>query len=384
MVPIDRRAFLRVSAMAAAAAAVAGRARAAWPAMKLSLSGRISEPIGQVANLVPLTFDEFLQIAKSTGYDAVCLRPRQVSLSTPMEVMVEMARKIRETGLKVSMVTCDTDQPANNNCSPFALLNFTPRIQMAEIFGTKLIRCQIKTPEQLGWAQRAADEARERGISIVHQSHMGTLFSNVDDAVDSLRKINRSNFGLTYEPVNWMPTPKGYGPDAIKAIAPWLFNVYSQNEKAPSGAPAAAAGRGGANPVAAGAPAGGGGRGGGAVASVESCTIAAARGGASADAAGRGGGGTPGPAAGAPAGGAGRGGGAGAAGAPAGGGAAVNDLGLWEPGGVDFDAVFRGLHEVGYTGYFTVHSRTSQVNAPRDLAIKSFAFLKPYADGVKG
>ena len=62
----------------------------------------------------------------------------------------------------------------------------------------------------------------------------------------------------------------------------------------------------------------------------------------------------------------------------------MNDLGLWEPGGVDFDAVFKGLHEVGYTGYFTVHSRTSQVNAPRDLATKSFAFLKPYADGVKG
>src|SRR5581483_4432612 len=115
-------------------------------------------------------------------------------------------------------------------------------------------------------------------------------FSNVDDAVDSLRKINRSNFGLTYEPVNWMPTHKGYGPDAIKAIAPWLFNVYSQNEKAPSGAPAAAAGRGG-NTGAAGAPAGGGGRGGGAVASVESCTIAAARGTALADTGGRGGGG---------------------------------------------------------------------------------------------
>src|SRR4029453_16105796 len=177
MRPMDRRAFLRASAMAAVAATAARRALAAWPAMKLSLSGRISEPIGQVANLVPLTFDEYLQIAKATGYDAVCLRPRQVSLSTPMELMVEMARKIRATGLKVSMVTCDTDQPANNNCSPFALLNFTPRLEMAEIFGAKLIRCQIKTPEQLGWAQRAADEGRERGISMVHHSHSGTSFS---------------------------------------------------------------------------------------------------------------------------------------------------------------------------------------------------------------
>ena len=137
----------------------------AWPRIKLSLSGRISEPIGQVTDLKPLTYDEFLQVAKSTGYDAICLRPLQCSISTPLEEMIEMARKTREAGLKVSMVTCDADQPPNNDCSPFALLNVTPRLAMAEIFGTKLIRCQIKRPEHLGWAQRACDEAKERGLS---------------------------------------------------------------------------------------------------------------------------------------------------------------------------------------------------------------------------
>jgi hypothetical protein len=59
-------------------------------------------------------------------------------------------------------------------------------------------------------------------------------------------------------------------------------------------------------------------------------------------------------------------------------------LSLWEPGGINFDSVFRGLHEIGYTGYFTVHSRTSQANTPIDLATKTFAFLKPYADGTEG
>ena len=69
---------------------------------------------------------------------------------------------------------------------------------------------------------------------------------------------------------------------------------------------------------------------------------------------------------------------------PAGGAASPRNLALWEPGGIDFDAVFRGLHEIGYTGYFTVHSRTSQGIPPRDLATRSFEFLKPYSDGVKG
>src|SRR5882672_1765645 len=229
MAAMDRRAFLNATLLAAAAARAV---RAAWPRIMLSLSGRISEPIGQVTDLKTLTYDEFVRIAKSTGYDAICLRPLQCSISTPLEEMVEMARKTREAGLKVSMVTCDSDQPPNNDCSPFALLNIAPRLSMAEIFGTKLIRCQIKKPEQLGWAQRACDEAKERGLWIVHLSHPGTLFSTVDDAIDSLKKINRPNFRLTYEPVNWMDYRRGYGPDVIKSVAPWILNVYSQNQKA--------------------------------------------------------------------------------------------------------------------------------------------------------
>src|SRR6185369_1093589 len=225
---MNRRAFLNSLLIAGTAARTM---RAAWPRIKLSLSGRISEPIGQVTDLKPLTYDEFLQVAKTTGYDAICLRPLQCSISTPLEEMIEMARKTREAGLKVSMVTCDTDQPPNNDCSPFALLNITPRLAMAEIFGTKLVRCQIKRPEHLGWAQRACDEAKERGLSIVHLSHPGSLFSNVDDTIDCLKRINRPNFGLTYEPVNWMDDTKGYGPDVIRSVAPWIVNVYAQNQK---------------------------------------------------------------------------------------------------------------------------------------------------------
>jgi len=330
---IDRRAFLNTMLAAGAAARVV---KAAWPRIKLSLSGRISEPIGQVSNLKPLTFDKFLHIAKSTGYDAICLRPLQCNISTPLEEMIEMARKTREAGLKVSMVTCDNDQPPNNDCSPFALLNIAPRLTMAEIFDCKLIRCQIKKPEQLGWAQRACDEAKERGLSIVHLSHPGTLFSTVDEAIDSLKKVNRSNFGLTYEPVNWMDKPKGYGPDVIKSVAPWIVNVYSQNQKVLDAGASAPADR----------PAGAG------HANLEACMAM------------------------------------GRAGARPGQGSAVSaasrNLALWEPGGIDFESVFRGLHEIGYTGYFTVHSRTSEQNSPLDLATKTYAFLKPYSDGVKG
>jgi sugar phosphate isomerase/epimerase len=60
------------------------------------------------------------------------------------------------------------------------------------------------------------------------------------------------------------------------------------------------------------------------------------------------------------------------------------NLSLWDSGGIDFDAVFRGLHEIGYTGYFTVHSRVFAGITPRELATRSFDFLKPYSDGIMG
>ena len=64
-----------------------------------------------------------------------------------------------------------------------------------------------------------------------------------------------------------MDDPKGYGPDVIKSVAPWIFNVYLQNQRVldggkrtraplPSGPQKAsietcvvAAGRGGTKPV---------------------------------------------------------------------------------------------------------------------------------------
>jgi hypothetical protein len=140
-----------------------------------------------------------------------------------------------------------------------------------------------------------------------------------------------------------MDDPKGYGPDVIKSVAPWILNVYSQNQKVLEGRKQTRA-------LLPSGPQ---------QASVETCVVAAGRGGTkTAQAA---------PVAG-----------------PPGGTAIPRNLALWEPGGIDFDAVFRGLHEIGYTGYFTVHSRTSEGIPPRDLATRSFEFLKPYSEGVKG
>lgn len=49
-----------------------GLLRAAGPQIALSLSWPIAEPIGHVIELMPLTYCDFLHVAKSTEYDAIC------------------------------------------------------------------------------------------------------------------------------------------------------------------------------------------------------------------------------------------------------------------------------------------------------------------------
>ena len=44
-----------------------------------------------------------------------------------------------------------------------------------------------------------------------------------------LKRIDRSNFGLIYEPANLAICGQDYGLETLKSFAPYLFNVYVQN-----------------------------------------------------------------------------------------------------------------------------------------------------------
>jgi sugar phosphate isomerase/epimerase len=52
-----------------------------------------------------------------------------------------------------------------------------------------------------------------------------------------------------------------------------------------------------------------------------------------------------------------------------------HDIPLWEPGGVDFGAVFGGLKTIGYEAYVTVHQQFAKLMGPEEAASQSFAFL---------
>ena len=55
-----------------------------------------------------------------------------------------MARKIRQAGLAVSMVTGDFAVPSNNERGPEGLRRITPYLDLAEAFGADLIRIAMR------------------------------------------------------------------------------------------------------------------------------------------------------------------------------------------------------------------------------------------------
>jgi sugar phosphate isomerase/epimerase len=196
--------------------------------MKLSLSVRIAEsPTRKDQTAVPL--EDLVTLAHRTGYEGMCIRASVVSVDSPLERVAEVRELLDRHGLAVSMVTGDVPLAANDAEATKALRNVTPYLDLAERLGSTLIRVMMHEEDDIPHAQRAADEASERGIRLAHQMHWGTLFETAEDALDVAQRVGRPGFGVTYEPANLLVCGSPYGPDTIARLAPHILNVYFQN-----------------------------------------------------------------------------------------------------------------------------------------------------------
>ena len=200
------------------------------PTMKLSLSVRVAESFHNKEKS-EMTLDELISLAKSVGYRAICMRASQLGVHTQAERIKAAARKIGRSGLDVSMVTGDFAVPRNDEHGPDGLRNITPYLDLAETLGADLIRICMKKDEDIEWARKASDEAAERNIRLAHQAHCASLFETVDGSERVLRAVDRANFGIIYEPANWMVAGQDYGPETIQRLAAYIFNVYVQNHR---------------------------------------------------------------------------------------------------------------------------------------------------------
>ena len=198
--------------------------------MKLSLSARIAEKFSN-KRAASLPFDALADIAQDNGYHAICMRASQLGIQTPTTEVAARARLIKARGLAVSMVTGDFAIPENSDEGPAALRNITPHLDLAAALDCDIVRVALRKDEDIAWAQRAADAARERGIRLAHQCHTRSLFEKSDEILDVLRRIGRPNFGLTYEAANLEACGQDYGAAAIRRFAPHIINVYLQNQR---------------------------------------------------------------------------------------------------------------------------------------------------------
>ena len=198
--------------------------------MKLSLSVRVAETT-EDKEKSSLTLDDLINLARRHDYEALCMRPSQTGIHAPPEKITTLSRKIRDAGLVVSMVTGDLAVPRNNERGPLGLRNITPYLNLAEAFGANLIRICMKREEDIRWARRACDEARERRLRLAHQTHLASLFETVEGSLYTLKAVGRKNFGVIYEPENWMIAGQNYGRETIEQLRPYIFNVYVQNHR---------------------------------------------------------------------------------------------------------------------------------------------------------
>ena len=196
--------------------------------MKLSLSVRVAESFSNKRESV-LPLDDLAGLAADAGYEALCMRASVVGVHSGSGEAARTQARVAAHGLTVSMVTADFAVPENSAEGPESLRKITPSLDLAEALGADLIRICMKKEEDIVHAQRAADEAGERGIRLAHQSHTRSLFETVEGSVAVLKAVGRPNFGIIYEPANLALCGQAYGEATLRAFAPWLFNVYVQN-----------------------------------------------------------------------------------------------------------------------------------------------------------
>ncbi|MGB0579150.1 MAG: sugar phosphate isomerase/epimerase family protein [Limisphaerales bacterium] len=197
--------------------------------MKLSVSARIAEGFLSKKEAI-MTLPELADLAVAAGFEGLCMRASQIGIHTPREAVEMATETVRSRNLQVTMISGDFNIVYNNDDGPNCLRNITAYLDLAEALGAPLIRVCIKTPDDIATAQNAADEAAERGLKLVHQCHVQSLFETVNEISTQLTAINRPNFGLIFEAANLEECRQEYGSDTIRRFGDKIFNVYLQNQ----------------------------------------------------------------------------------------------------------------------------------------------------------
>ncbi len=202
--------------------------------MKLSLSTRIAES-SSAKDRAEMAIEALAPAAKAAGFAGLSMRASQLSVETPPQRIAAVARLIAAEGLAVSMVMGNVALAANTPDAPGVLRRIGPHLDLADRLGCKLVRVMLHHQDDIPAAQRAADEAAERGISLAQQTHWGTPCETVEQTLDVVARVGRRNFGVTFEPANLLACGERDVNGAVQRLAPHIVNFYYQNARLDAG-----------------------------------------------------------------------------------------------------------------------------------------------------
>ena len=137
--------------------------------MKISISSRITEQSdNKEKSFLPL--DTFIKLASKSKFDGVSLRPSMISTQSS-EYLVNQAQKLFNlNNVKVSMITSNIHLAKNDELASDILRNIKPSLDLAEKLKTSLIRIMIKNSDDISYAKKALDEAKERNLKLLQQT----------------------------------------------------------------------------------------------------------------------------------------------------------------------------------------------------------------------
>ena len=196
--------------------------------MKISISSRITEQSNNKEKSF-VSLDSFIKLASKNKFDGVSLRPSLISTHSSKYLVNQAQELFKVNNMKVSMITSNIHLAKNDELASDILKNITPTLDLAEKLKTSLIRIMIKNSDDIFYAKKALDEAKERNLKLIQQTHWGTLAETLDETVTLIKIINRQNFGITFEPANLMACGSNFNNDALNQLLPFTENFYFQN-----------------------------------------------------------------------------------------------------------------------------------------------------------
>jgi sugar phosphate isomerase/epimerase len=177
-----------------------------------------------------LGFEDLAALATEVGYDGLELRRRQVNETSKPADIARVHGILRRHNVRCSQLT------AAGLETRAAVDDATRLLAVALALECRLVRVQLVRDDEVAFARELADRAAERGMRLMSQIHSGSLFADVEMALNTLGKIGRDNFGVAFEASQLMFAGQEHGEGAVRSLGGKIFACLLEAHKpAPAG-----------------------------------------------------------------------------------------------------------------------------------------------------